>query len=116
MPSSREACCSRRPSGHVPSSAILQVVWGRSLGGQQHTHDDGLKQHTFPSACRAILVNASCIILWCKWQSIDEEEQGGWKDLLTEGMAPSVSVFLVSTGGAVAATTTNINLLLLPAS
>ena len=54
------------------------------------------KQHTLTSACRAILVNASSIILWCKWQSIDEEEQGGWKDLLTEGMAPSVSVFLVS--------------------
>eukprot|EP00891_Asterochloris_glomerata_P000718 jgi/Astpho2/718/Aster-x0954 len=44
----------------------------------------------------AIVINASCIILWCKWQSVDEEEQGGWKDLLTEGMAPSVSVFLLA--------------------
>ena len=110
MPSSREACCSRRPSGHVPASAVLRCfVWGPSPGEEchwQHTRTDSHKQHTCPSACRAVVINASCIILWCKWQSIDEEEQGGWKDLLTEGMAPSISVFLVSE--AVAATTANL--------
>lgn len=43
-----------------------------------------------------LIIGTLCIFAWCKRQGLDEDDYGGFGPMLTEGMAPSISVFMLA--------------------
>jgi hypothetical protein len=46
--------------------------------------------------CRSISINIIVVLAWYRLQRIDEEEYGGHVQLASEGLPPSISLFMVS--------------------
>lgn len=45
--------------------------------------------------CRFLGLNLGSVFLWYRKQRLDEEAYGGHQALLTEGLAPSMALFVV---------------------